>query len=492
MPIIRSTRPTLDVDINIFHSLYPVGRERWHTVLLMTDDPGPNPGKATIYSDLAELRKDYPEVSVTYKAARQFFQQPNADDLWVLPVTGANGALPTALDWATALHDYIARHGLSFYYLVATTGDEVVVEELADAASAYEIITIIRNSAGARASVTTGSGPSALTWTMREEGEVGNKSTLTYVVPEQADAPLRITWTPKPDGGYDIVVYLATDSNGAPKSTAAEIAAKVAQDPQLSFIVHVAAGGDGVVEAQPRTPFTGGGVGASTIESFGRVLADLASPRVFGIMHDQPARYFPDVCAAALFSTMNPGSFTPKNRILEGIPPAQYTPTEFSAMREANINSIFRNPAGHINITDGFASNGLFIDIQMAIDVMAHWQRVALWDLLSQPPAGYHKIPYDNDGFMMIVDRLYSTLARGARPEWNFIVSRHGKPACRIIAPSLEEIDPEDRKNRIYRPRWEATFKGAVHEIEVRGYLTVEFIPPTEARLGSGIEFTYT
>jgi len=262
--------------------------------------------------------------------------------------------------------------------------------------------------------------------------------------------------------------------------------------PELPFLVSVQSGGAGVLSVESKGNFAGGGVGASTVDSFNALLADLASSRVFGIAHDRPHIYFPDVVAAGMFSTMNPGSFTPKNRIPQGIPPAKYTSTEFSKMRAGNTNSIFRNPAGHINITDGFASDGLFIDIQMAIDVMAHWQRIAIWDLLSQPPAGYHKVPYDNDGFMMIVDRLYSTLARGARPEWNFIVSRAGRPACRIIAPRYEQTDIEDRKNRIYRPRWEATYKGAVHEVVVTGYLTVEFIPPTEVRLGTGIEFSYT
>ncbi len=490
MPIIRSTRPSLDVEVNIFHSLYPVGRERWHTVLLMTDEPGPNPGEITIYGDMAQLMDDYPIHSVTYRAADQFFEQHNVDDLWVLPIPSASG-VATPVEWAAALNNLIASEGLNFYYLVATTGDEDCTAEIADAANNYETICVIRNSAGARASKITGETTSRLTWTARREGTLGNAYTLEYVKGANG-APLAITMAQNAQLGYDIKVTLGTDVEGVITTTANDVKEYVDEHPELPFLVSVTSGGAGLLQVTAKAPFTGGGENPSTIESFSELLASLASSRVFGMAHDQPHIYFPDVVVAGLFSTMNPGSFTPKNRIVQGIPPAQYTPTEFSNMRAGNINSIFRNPAGHINITDGFASDGLFIDIQMAIDVMAHWQRMALWDLLSQPPAGYHKVPYDNDGFMMIVDRLYSTLARGARPEWNFIVSRNGKPACRIMAPRFEQTDIEDRKNRIYRPRWEATYKGAVHEVVVTGYLTVEFIPPTEVRLGTGIEFSYS
>ena len=491
MPIIRSTRPSLDVEISIFHSLYPVGRERWHAVLLLTDDPGPNTGKVTIYSDIAQLMQDYPIHSVTYRAADQFFSQHNVKDLWVVPIVSASG-IATPAEWAIALNALVATEGLSFYYVVATTGDEACTAEIADASANYETISLIRNSAGARAKKTTGAGTSQLTWTARREGVLGNAYTIEYRQGVGSNAPLVITMAENQAGGYAILVSLGTDGFGAINTTANDIKAHVDTHAQLPFLVSVESGGTGVLSIATKENFTGGGASPSTIESFNALLLSLSSSQVFGIAHDQPNVYFPDVVAAGVFSTMNPGSFTPKNRIPQGIPPAKYTPTEFSNMRAGNANSIFRNPAGHVNITDGFASDGLFIDIQMAIHVMAHWQRMAIWDLLSQPPAGYHKVPYDNDGFMMIADALYRTLQRGARPEWNFIVSRAGKPACRLIAPMFEQTSLEDRKNRVYRPRWEATYKGAVHEVVVTGYLTVEFIPPTEVRLGSGIEFSYT
>lgn len=490
MPIIRSTRPSLDVEVNIFHSLYPVGRERWHTVLMLTDDPGPDTGQITIYGDMAQLMQDYPIQSATYRAAAQFFQQHNTNDLWILPIATANG-MATPVEWAEGLNNLIANRGLNFYYVVMVSGHEDATAELADAANNYEVIPIIRNYAGAKATKTTGTSTAELVWTVRREGALGNDYTLEYVNKGSSE-DLEITAVQNDDLGYDIEVSLETDVGGDVQSTADDVRDAVAADPVLSFLVHVESGGAGTLSTEVKGNFTGGGAGASTVSSFNDILLALSSSRVFGMAHDQPNRYSPDVVAAAMFSTMNPGSFTPKNRIPQGIPPAQFTPTQFSNMREGNTNSIFRNPAGHINITDGFASDGLFIDIQMAIDVMAHWQRMAIWDLLSQPPAGYHKVPYDNDGFQMILDRLYHTLARGARPEWNFIVSRAGKPACRIMAPTFEQTDIEDRKNRIYRPRWEATYKGAVHEVVVTGYLTVEFIPPTEQRLGEGITFTYT
>lgn len=492
MAILKSAVPTLDVDINIFHSLYPVGRERWYTVLLLTDDPGPTPGEPTIYTDLSQVRGDYPEGSLTYAAARMFFMQPNVNDVWIMPVKPTADTFPYQyVDWARTLNEWIERKGLGFYYIVPVLADEDTLFELVSASTAYECITVVGNWPGARATLQTGEGTNSLIWTVRMPGAKGNTYTLAYVKPDAPSRPLSVNAVQNTAGGWDLTVSLATDSEGNAISTAEDIASYVNSDPFLSFLVHVSAGGQGVVAPMTKTSFSGGGEGASTINSMAAWAKAVHSPRVFVAMHDKPEVYFPHVACAALFSTMNPGSFTPKNRIVVGIPEANYTVTELSKIREANLNTIFRNPAGHINITDGWATDGLFIDIQMAIDVLAYWQRMAIWDLLSQPPPPYHKVPYDDDGFALIVDRIYHTLLRGARPEWNFIISRNGQPACRIIAPTFEQTDIIDRKNRIYRLRWEATFKGAVHEVDVRGYLTVEFIPPTEVRLGSGVEFTY-
>jgi len=492
MPVVLSTRPSLDVDVNIFHSLYPVGTARWHNVLLITDDPGPNPGQISIYGDATALAVDYPTASVTYKAGDQFFDQDNVNEIHVLPIgQQEDGSPPLATHWSTAFNTHVNLYGLTWYYTVITTGDETIVAEMEDAINNHELMFYSRNYAGDRATLVTGTGGTEVTWTARLEGTPGNNHTIEYEDPGAADQDLALTATANANGGYDIKVSLATDGSGDIETTPADIVAAVAADSLISFLVFCEGAGTSAVSEETKAAMTGGGANAGTLTTYASVVETANTNRMIPMAHKDPHLYFPDLVAVGVCSPMNPGSFTMKNRIPLGLPMPAYTSTEYNTMRAANINSFFTNPAGHDNITDFWTAAGLYGDIQMAIDVLSHWQRMELWDLLSQPPAGYHKVPYDNDGFMMIADRLWRTLNRGARPQWNFIVSRDGQPACAIHAPTFQQTELADRKNRIYRPWWEATFKGAVHEVVVNGYLTVEFIPPSEVRLGSGTEYSY-
>ena len=490
MPVVESTRPATDVTVQVFNNLYPVGRARWFTTLLQTSDPGPSPGERTVYGDLASLAQDYPEHSVTYKWAEQYFGQlPQPRELWVLPMApAADGGPPATADWSAALNDFIAANGVSFYHAAITEGNEAVVGEWADAADANEIIAHIRSCAGNHATVATGTGATLVTWYARKEGTRGNLNTVTYVK-SGFSTPFGIEMTENDAGGYDIVVTLQTGADpGDVLTTPTDIEEAVAEDPELSFLVWCeGATGSTVVAAVAKTSFTGGDVGASTIDSFGTLLASLQNRVVFGTHDKDQMAYFTDAVSAGIFVTRNPGSFTAQFRPTQEIRNPFFSPTEQTDMREANINHVVALPTGQLVLSGDWASDGSYIDVAMASHVLAHWQRMELFDLLANPPAGYQKVPYDNDGFAMIQHVIVGTLTRGARREWNFIVSRAGKPAVRVLCPTFEETDEVDRKNRIYRVFWEATFKGAVHEIPVNGYLTVEFIPPTEQRLGERV-----
>src|SRR5882724_1171641 len=88
-------------------------------------------------------------------------------------------------------------------------------------------------------------------------GVAGNSTTIRYVDPAAANAPLSISVT-----GQAITVNLATDGSSVITSTSAQIAAAIAANPQAAALVTVAnAGADtgaGVVIAMAATPLTGG------------------------------------------------------------------------------------------------------------------------------------------------------------------------------------------------------------------------------------------
>ena len=486
-----STRPSLDVNIDIFHDLYRVSRDRWDIVLFLTDDPGPNQGTITIYGSMAEVAEHYPAYSLTYRAIDQFFDQPNVDDIWIMPITpSVDGSPPALLDWTDAINTEIVTNGLSWLYTIASTCKGTEVAEIADTINNFAAVFFGRHYEGDRATLTTGADLTEIVYTARRYGVFGNKCKIHMVDPGEASQDLAVTTLANAGDGYDIVISLATDVGSAITSTPATIVAAIVAHEEASFLVFAVGAGTSAVSAEALTPLAGGGENEAPIGDFGTILETANDDQFMGFMHSSEAMY-PDIMAAALGSTMNPGSYTMKNRIINGAPEAKYTPTERVAQRSANINSIYTSYAGHVCFTDSFMSSGLYLDIQLAIFVLQHWMKLGIQDLMDQPPPGYHKVPYDNDGFAMIMDKVVGALTAGSRPEWNFIVSRGGEPAIRVHMPTFVQCSETNRKNRVYECWWEATFKGAIHEVDVTGYLTIEFIPPTEQRLGTGITFKY-
>lgn len=333
---------------------------------------------------------------------------------------------------------------------------------------------------------------------------------------DKKNASLDVKVIGLPTGGHRIVVTPATDDNGAITSTYTDVMERINSDPDSSFLFRAygIGGNDPIPTTSSPLAFSGGGANAdhkldedgkpdvSAITEFSDLVR---SNRVVLAYHVKPVDYYttvgginavttgyyPAAVMCGVGAVRNPGSFTFKNRIPQGVANpcdrrlfGQYalTETNLRDLRLHNVNTFFVNPIGLDNITDDYCTSGLFIDIQMAIDVLTAWQTEELWDLLSQPPGGRGKVPYYDDGFAMIQERILHTLRRGMQPEWNFIAydPKTLEPAARIRAPRYIDLVRTDItliKKRHYPLVWEATFKGAVHTIDVTGYLTAEFIP---------------
>lgn len=364
--------------------------------------------------------------------------------------------------------------------------------------------------------------PSGFTIQSRFQSDKGNYDQYSCVKAKNKDgsdkknATLDVQVVGLSTGGHKIVVTPATDSAGVITSTYTDVMNRINSDPDSSFLFRAYGIGDTATIPVTAAPvaFDGGGANAdhkldedgkpdvSTITQFSDLVR---SNRVILAYHVKPEDYYTTVGGvngiaqgyypAAVFcgvgAVRNPGSFTFKNRIPQGVAnPTDrklfgayaLTDTNLRDLRLHNVNTFFVNPAGLDNITDDYCTSGLFIDIQMAIDVLTAWQTEELWDLLSQPPGGRGKVPYYDDGFSWIQERIWHTLRRGMSPEWNFIAydPNTGEPAARIRAPRYIDLVRTDItliKKRHYPLVWEATFKGAVHTIDVTGYLTAEFIP---------------
>lgn len=110
--------PKLDVEVNIFHDLFPTKRKRFKTIAVATDEPGP--ATPQLYTDLSSVGLDFPSSSRFYKfASKAFSQQPRPKELLYIPVPRTAGF--PATDWSTALNNHVSEYGTDFYYLAALT-----------------------------------------------------------------------------------------------------------------------------------------------------------------------------------------------------------------------------------------------------------------------------------------------------------------------------------------------------------------------------------
>ena len=83
------------------------------------------------------------------------------------------------------------------------------------------------------------------------------------------------------------------------------------------------------------------------------------------------------------------------------------------------------------------------------------------------------KIPYDNIGIAQIVEPIKTTLQQATALG---IIARNddGTGQFTVRAPRREDVDPNDRANRILPDvYWDAVLAGAVHRVRVTGVVRV-------------------
>lgn len=137
-----------------------------------------------------------------------------------------------------------------------------------------------------------------LTYTAVAYGTAGNSITVTHVDPSANDAILTVVIS-----GTDIVVNLATGPAGAITSTAAQVAAAIAQSGQASALVTCTAEGTGagIVEAKAEASLAGG-ASPAYIHMQDIEVSCSAGPASFSLLED----YWMDPTAAGAASSLTP------------------------------------------------------------------------------------------------------------------------------------------------------------------------------------------
>ncbi|MFP4457552.1 MAG: DUF3383 family protein [Clostridia bacterium] len=206
----------------------------------------------------------------------------------------------------------------------------------------------------------------------------------------------------------------------------------------------------------------------STIEE----MADnISSSRAALYAHDGGSSEEEQYLDAAIVGRMaptDPGSATWKFQGLNGVSVATYSNTDQNTLEDANVNTYVLR-MGVDMTTEGLETDGGYIDIQRSKDWMKARIEEAIFGLLYRS----EKVPYDDPGIALVVDKLKGVLKRAVRQG---IIAKDldGNGLWDVTVPSRDEISDNDIADRILPDiDFVATVAGAVHKVEVEGVLQV-------------------
>lgn len=195
--------------------------------------------------------------------------------------------------------------------------------------------------------------------------------------------------------------------------------------------------------------------------------SELETARVYFFAHTDPEK-FPDAALVGRMAPLEPGTATFKFKTLSGVTEAKFKIGDITSFHDAGINTYVRK-FGVLQTSEGFVSDGSYADIQLTKD----WLKARMEERISRVLYTNEKIPYDNIGIAQVVDPIRTTLKEATNRE---LVARgsDGSGIFVVHAPRREEIDPNDRANRILPDvHWDATLAGAVHNVKVSGVVRV-------------------
>lgn len=488
--------PTQDIHVTVFVKAFPVARERFKTILIITDDPGPKDTRK-VYAETDQMAVDFPAETAINRAFTVMKQQEPKPEKVLAWSTNRTAGKPSS-DWSAALTSYVTAHSVDFYYVMITSRKEADVIEFQNKATTYEIMYFTANYPGDQAKISASTGATEIVVTRRRYGAGGNGDTVKFTT-NTFDGAATTTAAKVANGAqWNLVVSLKNDGVSAVTATLAEVVAAINSTVGINefWEAELGAGATGSTTAVAvETPVTlaGGGANATGMQTDG---SDMTSTVAMGTtinhervsiwVHTDPEGEWPEAAIIGMGSTREAGSFTFKNQKTSGVFDPGYDLTALTIIREGALNTFFIDFNGRLSTTDDWTTAVTYIDVQMKVDVITFLQRRELWDLISPPPEG-RGITFDDEGILQIVNAVRRILREAATRRRGFIASIGGKAMAEVIWDDFRAISQgkglltskADWQNRIFRLEWQATILHFVHEIFVTGYLKTDFIEPT-------------
>lgn len=162
------------------------------------------------------------------------------------------------------------------------------------------------------------------------------------------------------------------------------------------------------------------------------------------------------------------GSFTYKNLVLSGVPAQELTDAQIEAIHKKG-GITFVAKAGDNVTSEGTVAGGEYIDIIDSEDFIIQQLAFRTQKVLNNNA----KIPYDNNGIAML-ESVAKDVLQDAYNNNMIVTNEDGTPGYSVDYALREDTKATDRANRIYLGgNFSFALKGAVHEVEITGSITV-------------------
>ena len=167
-----------------------------------------------------------------------------------------------------------------------------------------------------------------------------------------------------------------------------------------------------------------------------------------------------------------PGSETWNLKTLSVIVPSALSTSEKGDLSGDKINAFLRYAGNNVMI-GGYMVSGEWIDVIRFRDWLKHEMQIRVFNVLK----GNRKVPYTDEGIGMVQGAMKAALAAGqtvggiAATEYD--ADGNEIPGYTVIVPRSADLTDAQRKTRkLTGCKYTARLSGAVHAVEISGYLT--------------------
>ena len=168
----------------------------------------------------------------------------------------------------------------------------------------------------------------------------------------------------------------------------------------------------------------------------------------------------------------NPGTETWHLKVLNRVYPSILTHEQKKSLESKNIGMILRYAGSNLSV-GGSTLGGEWIDVIRFIDWLKNEMQVNVFKLFKDNK----KIPFNDNGINLVLCKIEETLKKaqdiGGISLTEFDADGNAIPAYHVNVPRSSEITEEVRKSRkLLNCTWSARVAGAIHAVEIEGYVT--------------------